>query len=83
MKKVFAVLSVVSFMLFALVDFSKNALETYFHILLMNGKVDFAGNDYLVDAQMCQTVLLAVGVICLIAFVVSFFVKDTRLNKSS
>lgn len=50
MKKVFAVLSAISFMLFALVNFCKKALETHFHIQLMNGKVNCAGSDYLIDA---------------------------------
>ena len=51
MKKVFAVLSAISFMLFALVNFCKKALETHFHIhQLMNGKVNYAGSDYLIDA---------------------------------
>lgn len=78
MKKLFSILSAISFILYALVDFCKNALETYLHIQLMNGKGSFSSRDYLVDAGMCQTVLLAVGVICLVAFVASFFVKDKK-----
>lgn len=65
-------------MLYALVDFGKNALETYFHIQLMNAMRNFSSGDYFVDAGMCQAVLLAVGVICLVAFVASFFVKDKK-----
>ena len=78
MKKLFSILSAISFMLYALVDFGKNALETYLHIQLMNGKGSFSSRDYLVYAGMCQTVLLAVGMICLVAFVASFFVKDKK-----
>ena len=78
MKKLFSILSAISFMLYALVDFGKNALETYLHIQLMNGKGSFSSRDYLVDAGMCQAVLLAVGMICLVAFVASFFVKDKK-----
>ena len=82
MKKTFSVLSVISFMLFALVDFCKNALETYFHIQLMNGKGNFAGIDYLVDAQMCETVLLAIGVVCFALFIVSIFVMKSDSKPS-
>lgn len=78
MKKVFAVLSAISFMLLALVSFGKNALETHFHIQLINGKVNFAGSDYLVDVQMCQTVLLIIGIVCFALFVASFFVKEKK-----
>lgn len=78
MKKLFSILSAISFVIYALVDFGKNALETYFHVLLMNGKGNFTSSDYLIDAGKCQTVLLAVGIICLAGFVVSFFVKDKK-----
>lgn len=82
MKKVFAVLSVISFMLFAVVDFGKNAFEAYLHIQLINGKGNFAGSDYLVDAQMCQTLLLVIGIVCIVMFIVSFFVeKRSNSNK--
>ena len=67
----------IGFILFALVDFCKNVLETYFHIQLINGKGSFSSSDYLVDADICQTVLLVIGIACLIAFVVSLFVKHT------
>ena len=78
MNKLFSILSAISFILYALVDFCKNALETYLHIQLMNGKGRFSSSDYLVDAGICQTVLLAVGVICFVAFVASLFVKDKK-----
>lgn len=77
MKKLFSVLSAISFILFALVDFCKNVLETYFHIQLLNGKGSFSSSDYLVDAGICQTVLMVIGLTCLAAFVVSIFVKYT------
>lgn len=78
MKKSFAILSAISFMLYALVDFGKNALETHFHVQLMTGKGSFSSSDYFVDAGICQTVLLAVGVICLVAFIASFFAKEKK-----
>ena len=78
MKKLFPVLSAISFMLYALVDFGKNLLETYFRIQLKNGCGNFSSGDYFIDAHTCQTVLLAVGVICLVAFVASFFVKGKK-----
>ena len=78
MKKVFAILSALSFMLYALVDFGKNVLETHFRVLLMLGERSFSSGDYFVYAGKCQTVLMAVGVICLVAFAVSFFVKEKK-----
>lgn len=78
MRKLFSVLSFISFVLYAFVDFAKNTLETYFHIQLMNGIGNFSSKDYLVDVQTCQTVLLAVGVICLITVIASFFMKEKK-----
>ncbi len=70
MKKLFTVLSAVSFMLFSLVDFIKNVLETYYHIQLMNGIGNFTSEDYFVDAGMCQTVLIILAVICIVLAIV-------------
>ena len=79
MKKICLILSAISFILCALVDFGKSALETYFRILLMNGKIgNFSSSHYDVDTRICQTILLAVGVICLVVFVVPFFTKDKK-----
>ena len=66
MKKLFTILSAVSFMLFALVDFCKNVLETYFHIQLMNGIGNFSNKDYFVDSRMCQAVLIILAIVCLV-----------------
>ena len=77
MKKLFSILSAISFILFALVDFCKNVLETNFHIQLMNSKGSFSSSDYLVDAGICQTVLFVIGITCLVGFVVSLFVEHT------
>lgn len=77
MKKLFSILSAISFILFALVDFCKNVLETNFHIQLMNSKGSFSSSDYLVDAGICQIVLLVIGITCLVGFVVSLFVEHT------
>lgn len=75
MKPLFPILSAVSWILYALVDFAKNALETYYHVLLMNGIGNFTNQDYGIDAGVCQGVLLAVGIFCLAASVVPLFVK--------
>lgn len=67
MKKIFAMLSFLSFILYALVDFGKNVLETYFHIQLMTGNISgFTSKDYFVDAGMCQTILIVLAVSCLV-----------------
>jgi hypothetical protein len=71
MKKLFTILSAISLMLFALVDFGKNVLETHFYIQLMNGKIgNFSSEDYFVDAGMCQTVLIILAVVCFIIAIV-------------
>ena len=78
MKKLFVILSAISFMLYALVDFGKNVLETHFRVLLMLGERSFSSGDYFVYAGKCQTVLATIGVIYLIAFVVSFVKKEKK-----
>ena len=40
-------------------------------------KGNFSSSDYLVDAGICQIVLLVIGITCLVGFVVSLFVEHT------
>ena len=75
MKKLYIIMSVISFILFALVNFCKGVLEAHFHIQLLNGGGNFSSSDYLVDAGVCQTVLFVIGIACLVAFVVSIFMN--------
>lgn len=78
MKKLLPILSFISFILYALVDFIKNALETYFRVQLMNGIGNFSNQVYLIDTHICQTILLSVGIISLIVFVAPFLAKKLR-----
>lgn len=78
MKKFFLIIAVISFLLYALVDFLKNVFEVYFRVLLMNDIGNFTNNDYTIDATTCQSVLLAVGVICIVGSVIPFFLKNKR-----
>lgn len=73
MRKVFAILSAVSLLLLALVSFFKNALETYFHVMLLSNARSFSSADYLIDAQTCRNILIAVAVICAVIAIVGAF----------
>lgn len=63
MRKLFAVLSVVSLWLLALVNFCKNALETYLQVQLVEVG-NYASGHNSVDAQMCQIILIVVAIVC-------------------
>ena len=69
MKKLFTILSAISFMLFALVSFSKNALEAYLSVQLIVNK-NYGNSAYLINTQVCQTVLVVLAVVCLIFAIV-------------
>ena len=78
MKKVYVILSAISFILYALVDFAKGILETHFYIQLMNGKVgNFSCGDYFVNAGMCQLVLFGLAIVCLV-LAVAETMKDRK-----
>lgn len=63
MRKVFAVLSVVSLWLLALVNFCKNAFEAYLHVQLVDVG-NYTSSQYTIDAQMCQIILIVVAIVC-------------------
>ncbi len=77
MKKAYFVLSVILFILYALVDFVKNVIEAHLHVQLISGAVNFAESVYLIDAQRCQTILLILGIVCLTMFAISFLFKKS------
>ena len=70
MKKVFMVLSIISLCLFALVDFGKNALEAYLSVQLMVNN-NFGSSAYVVNTQVCQTILAVLAAICLVMAIVA------------
>lgn len=76
MKKVFMALSVISLCLFALVDFGKNALEAYLSVQLMVNN-NFGSSAYIVNAQMCQIILIALSIICLVMAIIDAL-KDRK-----
>lgn len=66
MKKLIAlVLAFVSLLVFALVSFGKNALEAYLSVQLMVNN-NFGSSAYVVNTQVCQTVLIVLAVACLV-----------------
>lgn len=69
MKKMLTVLSVISLFLFALVNFGKHSLETYLSVQLMINH-NHGSSAYIVDTRICQIVLIAVAVVCLVAAIV-------------
>lgn len=83
LKNKFAVLGIVSLMLYAVVEFSKNALETAFRIRLITEATNYSSSDWLIDSQSCQQLLLTLAAICFAIFIagVIFEMAHKRKNK--
>lgn len=79
----FAVLSIISLMLYAIVDFFKNALEAVLQVKLIAEAANYSSNDWGVNAEPCQHILLILAVICLVAFVVEIIIDLLSKHKKS
>lgn len=60
LKDKFAVLSVISLLLYAITDFCRNALETAFRVQLIIGSVNHSSSDWAISSKTCQQVLLGI-----------------------
>lgn len=69
LKNKFAVLGIISLMLYAVVEFCKNALETAFRIKLITSTSNYSSSDYVVNTQSSQQLLLALATICFAFFI--------------
>ena len=79
----FAVLSIISLMLYAIVDFCKNALETVLQVRLIAEAGSYSSDDWAVNAGPCQRILLILSAICLTAFVVGIVIDIFSKHKKS
>lgn len=79
----FAVLSIISLMLYAIVDFCKNSLETALQVRLITEAANFSSDDWVVNAEPCQRILLILAAICLTAFVVGIIIDLLSKRKKS
>ena len=66
LKDKFAVLSVISLLLYAITDFCRNALETAFRVQLIIGSVNHSSSDWAISSKTWQQVLLTLATVCLI-----------------
>lgn len=71
MKKTFWTFSFLSFTFYALVDYSRNILEKYLRMQLANGIGNFSSLDYTISSELCQTILLGMGIAFLILAVLA------------
>lgn len=79
----FAVLSIISLMLYAIVDFCQNSLETALQVKLIAEAGNYSSDDFVVNAEPCQRILLILAAICLTAFVVGIIIDLLSKHKKN
>lgn len=75
MKARFAIISAVSFWLYAVSDFIKNAIETFVHAKLIVGGASYSSADYAIEVSYCQKVLLIFGGVSVLLFIVDTLIS--------
>ncbi len=71
LKDKFAVLSVVSLLLYAIVRFCEEAVETACRVRLIAAQADYAGSDWQVNGEPVQHLLLILAAVCLIIAIIN------------
>ena len=66
----FGTWAIVSLLLYAFVDFLAQVLERVFYVQLVIGSLNFSSQDYAIQVRTCQTILLCLFCVCLVAFLV-------------
>lgn len=79
----FAVLSIISLMLYAIVNLCKNSLETVLQVKLVAEAANYSSDAWVVNAEPCQRILLILAAICLSAFVVGIIIDLLSKHKKS
>lgn len=83
LKDKFAVLSVISLLLYAITDFCRNALETAFRVQLIIGSVNHSSSDWAISSKTCQQVLLTLATVCLIISIMNTIIDAMQKRKKS
>ena len=71
LKDKFAVLSVISLLLYAIMRFCEEAIETSFHVRLIAAQVNYASTDWQINGESMQQLLLILAAVCLIIAIIN------------
>lgn len=82
MKIRFAIISAISFWLYALADLVKNVLETAIHSRLVESMVSFSRDDFAIDVSGCQHILLVIGIVSACFFLADIFIEINAYRKN-
>ena len=82
MKIRFAIISAISFWLYALAVLVKNVLETAIYSRLVESMVSFSGDDSAIDVSGCQNILLIIGIVSACFFLADIFIEINTSRKN-
>ncbi len=81
-KDKFAVLSVISLLLYAVVRFCEEAVETACRVRLIAAQTDYAGGDWQVSGEPVQKLLLIVAAVCLVIAIINTVTDSVQRRKN-
>lgn len=71
LKDKFAVLSVISLLLYAIMRFCEETIETSCRVLLIAAQVNYASTDWQINGEPMQQLLLILAAVCLIIAIIN------------
>lgn len=80
LKDKFAVLSVISLLLYAIMRFCEETIETYCHVRLIAAQVNYTSTDWQINGEPIQQLLLILAAVCLIIAIINT-IQNRRKQK--
>ncbi len=81
LKDKFAVLSVISLLLYAIMRFCEEAIETSCHVRLITAQVNYASTDWQISGEPMQQLLLILAAVCLIIAIINTIIEIVQHHK--
>lgn len=81
LKDKFAVLSVISLLLYAIVRFCEEAIETSCHVRLLATQVNYASSDWQINGEPIQQLLLVLAAVCFIIAIINTIIDVVQYRR--
>lgn len=81
LKDKFSTLAVISLLLYAIVNFCEEAIETACRVRLIAAQVNYASSDWQINSEPVQQLLLILAAVCFIIAIINTIMEAIHHHK--